>query len=424
MAHSFVHCADLHIDSPLHGLRRQEGAVPARLARATRDAFEALVEQAIEEAVDFLVIAGDLYDGDWPDANTGIWFVGQMGRLQRAGIPVFVLRGNHDAENRMTRHLTLPDNVTVFSHRKAETLRIDDLRVALHGRSFAKRDETADMVPDYPPAVAGWLNIGVLHSALEGNPAHSPYAPTTLAALQAKGYHYWALGHVHQRQVLSEEPWVVFPGNLQGRHVRETGAKGYYRVHFEGEAVLGAEFRAADVVRWAEVSVDITGIDNLARLWLAIREALEAALGNAEGRPLAARIAFVGRGALHGQLLHDRLRVEDEVLAAAAALGEDRVWIEKLRFATEPLLSEAAVRERGDALGDLARLLGQAAGDPDLLAAIEGDLALLRGKLPRELAEAAEDPLLQTALEGEIARLIDPVGGELVARLARADRGE
>ena len=192
----------------------------------TRDAFTNLIDAAIEEQVDFVVIAGDLYDGNWKDYNTGHFFVREMGRLNKALIPVYLLFGNHDAESEMTRRLTFPPNVHVFDAMRPVTHRIEALHVALHGRSFKDAATIENLAVDYPDPVPGWLNIGVLHTALEGYAAHARYAPCSLAELTAKGYDYWALGHVHEHAVLQQDPWVVFPGNLQGRHIRETGPRG------------------------------------------------------------------------------------------------------------------------------------------------------------------------------------------------------
>lgn len=222
----FFHSADIHLDSPLRGLAGQEGNAVARVRTATREALHTLVGLAIEEKVDFLIIAGDLYDGDWRDYKTGLFFAAQMGRLNKEGIPVYLLHGNHDAESQITRRLELPDNVHVFGTRKPETYVLDELQVALHGQSFRQRDITDNLVPDYPAPVSGTFNIGVLHTGLGGMGGHENYAPCAIEDLTNKGYDYWALGHVHQAGVLSEKPHVVFPGNLQGRHARETGAKG------------------------------------------------------------------------------------------------------------------------------------------------------------------------------------------------------
>ena len=198
----FIHTADIHLDSPLIGLSSYQDAPAALLRTATRDAFENLVSEAISEKVDFIIIAGDLYDGNWKDFNTGIFFARQMGRLKAVGIPVYLLFGNHDAESEMTKKLLLPDNVHSFRSGKAETFKLPELCVALHGRSFKEAATTENLAVSYPEPIAGWLNIGVLHTALEGNAAHPNYAPCSIAELEARGYQYWALGHVHEDLLL------------------------------------------------------------------------------------------------------------------------------------------------------------------------------------------------------------------------------
>ena len=149
---SFIHAADIHLDSPLLGLSAYEGAPVELLRNAPRAAFNNLIDEAIRERVDFMVIAGDLYDGAWRDFNTGLFFAGEMGRLKREGILVFIGHGNHDAESELTKSLTLPENVTVFSTRKAETKALEHLGVVLHGQSFRDAKTEENLAVDYPPA--------------------------------------------------------------------------------------------------------------------------------------------------------------------------------------------------------------------------------------------------------------------------------
>ena len=222
----FLHAADIHLDSALHGLERYEGAPVEEIRSATRRAFDNLIELAIDEEVAFVLLAGDLYDGDWKDYNTGLYFVERMRRLHDAGIRVFIVAGNHDAASQITKHLRLPDNVTLFSTRQPERVVLEDLDVAIHGQGFATRAVTDDLSQAYPQGDPQRFNIGLLHTCLDGKPGHEPYAPCSIAGLRSKGYQYWALGHVHKREEVSQDPWIVFPGNIQGRHIRESGPKG------------------------------------------------------------------------------------------------------------------------------------------------------------------------------------------------------
>ncbi|MFC6747916.1 exonuclease SbcCD subunit D [Methylobacterium persicinum] len=222
----FIHAADLHLGSPLIGLAGRDADLARRLAAAGRTAFEDLVTFAIETAVAFVVVAGDIYDGDWADASIGLFFARQVGRLDRAGIPIVMVRGNHDAESVITRTITLPTSVHVFPSNRATTHTLDRWRVALHGRSFPNRAVEENLSLTYPAAMPGWFNLGVLHTSCTGHAAHATYAPCSVPDLARLGYGYWALGHIHEYQELSRDPWIVFPGNLQGRSVRECGPRG------------------------------------------------------------------------------------------------------------------------------------------------------------------------------------------------------
>jgi exonuclease SbcD len=415
----FIHAADIHLDSPLSGLAAYKDAPSEVLRTATRDAFTRLIDAAIEEAVDFLVIAGDLYDGNWKDYNTGHYFCREMGRLNRAGIPVYLLFGNHDAESEMTKKLVLPPNVHLFETRKPSSFRIESLRVALHGRSFKEAATTENLAVGYPAAEPGWLNIGVLHTALEGNAAHATYAPCSLAELTAKGYDYWALGHVHEYAVLQRDPWVVFPGNLQGRHIRETGARGAVMVSADEAGVHAVERLLVDVLRWHVVDVDASqagSLDDVVRL---AGQAFETLIGATPGdRYLSVRVRITGKTAAHGELFGLEPHLRAEILGQAAAVGIDRLWVEKVRIETEPPGDSWDIRARSDAIADLQRLLEEAPLDAALLAALVDDLRQLVDKAPLELIQAI--PEFRAIRNGDVASIVRAVSPGLLAHLAKA----
>ena len=418
MSFRFLHAADIHLDSPLQGLAGHEGTTAERIRTATRGAFDQLVGLAIEEQVAFLVIAGDLYDGDWRDYKTGLFFVSQVGRLHKAGIPVYLLYGNHDAESQITRRLTLPDNVSVFNSRKPQSFRMDDLGVVLHGQSFRQRDVTDNLALTYPEPVAGAFNIGVLHTGLGGMGGHENYAPCSLNDLVNKGYDYWALGHVHQAAVLHERPHIVFPGNLQGRHVRETGAKGASLVTVENSEIVDLATLPSDVVRWSVVPVDLEHATSIGEVVDRIRDAIENAVATlADGRLLACRIELQGRTETHGQLLTAEDHLLAEARSSALGLGDDTAWVEKVVIATEPDIDPKTLAEREDAVGELQRMLQEAGSDADLLRQLETDIGEMVRRLPHEARDGVEDTVLKAAMGGDHAALIAAVTPYLSARL-------
>jgi DNA repair exonuclease SbcCD nuclease subunit len=401
----FLHAADLHLDSPLRGLERYEDAPVEEVRGAPRRALENLVQLALDEGVDFVLLAGDLYDGDWRDYNTGLFFVSQMRRLEQAGIPVHLVSGNHDAASQITKSLRLPDNVFRYQQTKPQTLELPELGVAIHGQSFATRSVTRDLAAEFPEGDAARFDIGLLHTSLDGRPGHDDYAPSHPDTLRSKGYDYWALGHVHEREIVSEDPWIVFPGNLQGRHARETGAKGCSLVTVEnGALVAPPEHRSLDAVRWAELQVDLEGVGNGEETIDRVREALEAASDAAEGRLLAARIVLRGRTPAHAELVRDGERWIQEYRAQASGLGEPGVWLEEVRFETRHEHDLPRAMERDDALGDLIRLIAGLEEDVPALEEIARGFGDLARKLPVEI-RSGEEPLDPTDVEALRQRL-------------------
>lgn len=415
----FIHAADIHLDSPLNGLSAYPDAPAEQLRSATRDAFTVLVDRAIEEAVDFMVIAGDLYDGGWRDYNTGIFFCKEMGRLKRAGIPVYLLFGNHDAESEMTKKLELPDNVHTFSASRPQTFKVEGLAVALHGQSFKQRDITTNLVTGYPAPVADHFNIGVLHTALEGYASHPNYAPCTIDELHGKGYQYWALGHVHEFEKWSGPATIVFPGNLQGRNVRERGRRGAVQVTVDDAGDITVERMFIDILRWEHLTVDASGCETLEEVVRKTGQGLEALLDIDGEVPRAARITITGKTKAHGDLFGLAAQLRHEVLAQIAAIGNERLWLEKVRVETQPVVDVAKLQERNDAFTDLQVILEEAATDVEFNAQLQAALAPFAAKAPLELQ--SEVPLIEQIRKGDLQALVNEVAPGLLAHLSQAE---
>ena len=415
---SFIHAADVHLDSPLHGLARYDGVPVEEVRGATRAAFDRLIDTAIDRQVDFLLISGDLYDGDWRDMGTGLYFAAAMGKLGRAGIPVYLLAGNHDAASVITKALPAIPNVHTFSTRTAQSHLIPHLGVALHGRSFAEREVYENLAASYPSPVPGAFNIGLLHTALAGHAAHAAYAPCTPQELAAKGYDYWALGHVHDHAVVATDPYIVFPGNLQGRNIREQGPKGVVLVTVEDGEVARLTPLALDVVRWARVAADATGTADIGELHDRIRAAIRAARDTlAEERPLLLRLTVSGDTALHGALQDVALALRDDVRGIAAEVATD-LWVEKVEVRTRSVAAPQAAIATA-AMDDIGSLLGDM--DDSLVAALKKDFAVFLASLPAASLPAAEPgSLLHAAGQGEWAEILGIARSALGTRLGSA----
>lgn len=381
----FIHAADIHLDSPLRGLYHYEGAPVDSIRGATREALKGLVRTAIDENVAFVVIAGDLFDGDWNDYNTGLFFAGQMSRLRERDIPVFYLPGNHDATSRITKTLKMPNNVHVFSTSRPETITLRDIGVALHGQGFSRPDITENLAAHYPPAREGLYNIGVLHTGATGREGHELYAPCKIQDLTSKAYDYWALGHIHKREILLDSPWILFPGNIQGRHIRETGPKGCTLATVEDDGSTVIEEVSLDVVRWAGLDVDATGADSGDEVMVEVRSATERELANADGRLLAVRVTITGACGAHEALNAEHDRWINQIRAEATDIGGSDVWIEKVVLQTNLPVDLEKLASSDSPVGDLLRFIQQIETDPKELSELAEVLSALKSRLPVEL---------------------------------------
>jgi len=418
----FIHAADTHIDSRLLGLAAYEGAPAERLRGATRDAFANLVTLAIEERADFVIIAGDLFDGTWDDMRTGLWTAGQFQRLARENIPVFLVRGNHDAASKVRARITWPKNeknediVREFSVRNPQTIKLGGLGVALHGRGFTHQEAPDDLAKDYPKPIDGMFNIGVLHTSLSGDANHDTYAPTSEDVLTNKGYDYWALGHVHQRRTMREGPRIEYPGNTQGRHARETGPKGCLVVTVEDGEIDQVDFHPTDVLRWHREEIALAEGDGLDDMYDLVRDRLQACHEDDEGRFMAVRLSVRGACRAHNDLVRKSEREEAIAQIRNLANEIDEVWVEKIQLETSPPIDLEQLRKGRDLLGDLLRHVEQVSEDNEQLIALAEALKPLGDKAAAELDQAGAR--LDEA--DHLRRWVKQAEGILVARLTEA----
>jgi exonuclease SbcD len=413
----FVHAADLHLDSPMKGLSTYAGAPVEAMRGATRQAFESLVALCVDEDADLLVIAGDVYDGDWKDFSTGLYLRAQLARLRDEGTEVVLIRGNHDAASVITRNLKLP-GVHVLSHSKPESVVLEDIGTVVHGQSFATRAVTENLAAGYPEPLADLVNIGLLHTCLSGFAEHENYAPCRLEELIAHGYDYWALGHVHEHAVLHVDPHVVFAGNIQGRQMRECGPKGVTVVDVVDDEIT-LSHRALDHVRWTRVNVNVGGVSDDIEVLERVEDALKAEIEAANGRLLAARIQIGGVTSAHGLLVRERERLDSELRGLATDLGVEQLWLERIDWQTEAPRSSTV---SDDAVGEALKVLRSVNDDPQILATLADGLRPLALKLPAEVKTGPDgiDPLDPDMLKSVLADVQRTLPSLLIGRKAAA----
>lgn len=349
-----LHCADLHLDSPLRGLARREEAPVEALRGATRRAFERAVDVALDEQVAAVVIAGDLYDGNRDDYQTAMFLQRQLHRLRDAAIAVVIAYGNHDAESEITRRLSLPDKVSVLPSAAAATVVLEDVGLAVHGRSYATRSVDEDLTVGYPAPVAGLFNVGVLHTSLDGRPGHARYAPCTPDGLVRRGYQYWALGHVHRREELHRDGvTAVFPGNICGRDVGETGSKGATLVEYDGDRLAGVVHRELAPVRWHRLAVDASHAASADEVGTVVVEQLQSVRDAAPGVLHAVRLAIAADRRAFGRWAQDPEQWEAQLRSDAAG-GDEAVWLERIEVRPPPSPPEPVA---DDALAAVAEVI-------------------------------------------------------------------
>ena len=419
MPFRFVHAADIHLDSPLRSLALRDPQLGELIGNASRRALEAIVKLCLDEQVDALLIAGDLYDGEQTSMKTARFLAAQIGRLVQAGIGVFIIRGNHDAASKITAELSFPPSVKIFSGR-AEALQLDReagaLPVVIHGISFAKPHAPESLLPKYKPPVEGAANIGMMHTSLAGVAGHDPYAPCPARDLDAFGYQYWALGHIHQRSVTLGKSTVVMPGNPQGRDINEAGAKSVTLVTIADDRTVHLEERITSIAQFERVPVCLDQIAEWPDMVSASVAAVERVRAAALSEHLVVRLAIGGTTPLAWQLRRDLDLVKQ---AVEQALPVERSWIEKIEIScTAP---GVAVDSGADPLLDLRALMQGDIGKSAGFTAAATDIANeLRAQLPPELRGILGND--EASFQTSLAALIDQGAEDVLARLHAPSR--
>lgn len=413
----FIHAADLHLDSPFTGIRAAAPeSVASALYSATFDSYRNIIDLCISERVDALLVAGDIYDGADRSLRAQRAFIDGLRSLDAAGIRSFVCHGNHDPLDGWEARLDYPDGchrfgpdfeaVPVFSEEPGRAL--------VYGISYPTRDVYDNLVSRLGPVDDRAFTLGLLHANVGGNADHALYAPCSLDDLAQSGIDYWALGHVHTRQVLRERaPTVVYPGNPQGRHPNETGARGVYLVEVDDAGSVSLDFRPTDTVRWERVSIDIGALETEQDLLNEIDDAMQNLLDGAEDRSVVVRMILIGRGELNRFLRQPG--AVDDLLAGVNEQWAERlpfVWCERIEDETAAAIDRDALRSGEDFLSEVLRTADQVRGEPAALHAELADLYQHR-RFRQHLAGLTDE---------ETATLLDDAEALAVNLLAEDDR--
>jgi DNA repair exonuclease SbcCD nuclease subunit len=367
----FIHTADLHLDSPFRGLSNAAPKLRDSLQDATLGALERVVDWTIQSRSDFLVVAGDLYDSKDRSLRALVSFRKQMERLAERDVPVFIVHGNHDPLNGWGSEFQLPANVVTFGPkpRTEPVLRRGREVARVTGVSYPRERVTENLAATMRPEAGAPSSVAVLHANIGQMSGHADYAPAGLGDLNAAGFDYWALGHVHTRTVLQDEPAaVVYPGNTQGRNPRETGPRGCFQVDVDAHGKPHFEYVDTGLVRWAHLQIPIQRHTRMESLLDAMLEKGRAAAAEFKGATIT-RCTLHGTGPLHRDLQREGV-AED-----LAGELEEVLRVESVRIATGPELDFASLAQTETLVSDFLKLADRALEDP-----------VLRGKLADSLA--------------------------------------
>lgn len=357
MSVRFLHAADLHLGSQLKTRHRRSHRSDDGLDSAVYTAVERLFDVAIGESVDFVVVAGDLYDEAARSVRANAFLKEQFERLAARDIPAYVAYGNHDPVGNATTYVDLPDNVHEFDHEEPEEFLYPDStapEARIWGQSYRDRHESRSMYRRFTPDDGRIPNVGVLHTALD--PDGGKYVPVARSDLEGKDdVHYWALGHVHDSRILAGERPIAYPGVPQGRQITEQGVGGCYLVELDASGTADVEFVPTSPVVWRTVEVDVGGEDvasipDVERAVERAADALSASIDPFDGADVAVRDhewgiegyvcrwRLTGNGPAHQTLAgdEDAIRELTKRLRRRLASREPFVWTDAVRDATGP----------------------------------------------------------------------------------------
>jgi DNA repair protein SbcD/Mre11 len=367
----FIHTADLHLDSPCVGMRAISGELQKQLQESTFLAFERIVELCLEHQVDFLTIAGDIYDGADRSLRAQIFFREQVRRLEEHGIRVFVIHGNHDHLGGQITSLKWPDNVHVFpaGHVSSAAVYRDGEEIArVYGISYPKQAVTERYVNKFQKEADAPYAVALLHTNVGDLSEHANYAPATVEELERAGMDFWGLGHIHVPKLLKDQnPVILYPGNPQGRHIREAGERGCYLVEVDSNYHTTLTFLPTQQVRWTEMEIPLQREEQEGELLDRIVQEINQTMDEASETQVI-RLRITGQGSLHSSLQSREFLLQfQESLQTMLDLCTLPVWVESIQVNTSPAFNLEELRMQPNFIGDFLSIRERLEKDPSAL---------------------------------------------------------
>ncbi len=416
----FIHTADLHLDTPFKGLASWNKDLACKLKDATFRSLKKIIDLCLKENVDFLIISGDIFESENKSLAAQLQFISELKRLSDSGIHAYFVCGNHDPLNSWLDTVQFPENIYRFGSSKIENytyIRNKKPVADISGISFQEKVIKDNLALKYKTVSnPSPVSIAVLHGTTGKAGPHENYAPFKVTDVLNKGFNYWALGHIHKRQIIHESnPAIVYPGNPQGRDFGETGEKGCYLVEIDSNSKVNLKFIPVHLIRFEHIEVELNDEDKIDRLPDKIEDNKNNIKDFDDKTSYILRVKLTGRTSLH---THLNKPGEIEILREHFNEGQlDRInftWIDRIELDTRPVIDLGQIEKGNDFTAELLRTFNEYEADSNKLTDLiksmdEENLSYQIRKEITALTEYEQKEVLQKAKWKLIDQLIKDI---------------
>lgn len=415
----FIHCADLHLDSPFQGLTTKEPSLADKFKHSTNEAFVRIIDLCLAEEVDFFTIGGDTFDGADRSLCAQILLRDQFERLHKADIPVIIVAGNHDPLSDWLTEIKYPENVHLLAGNKVEQIPIEKngkVITTIFGISYKVSDVAENLSLKFQTKEKDTVSIGLLHANVGSRKEHAPYAPCTVNNLKAANMDIWLLGHIHTPEVLYDDPLILYPGNIQGRHINEDGPRGCYLIKVDSSRKISYEFKPVQNILWKQEEVNIKNIMTAIELIDLLSDKCEEELSKltSDEKGIVIRWKLTGSSPLYHELtMTDKIEETKEILVERFFNQTPFIFPESIRLSIKPERKKEDYLNQENFIGDFLRLAGKVENDDqmkkDLLEMLNQPLS--NRTIRKYLGEVDEKELLDI-LDHSVNRGMDLLSGD------------
>jgi DNA repair exonuclease SbcCD nuclease subunit len=415
----FIHCADLHLDSPFQGLTTKEPSLADRFKHSTNEAFVKIIDLCLAEKVDFLTIGGDTFDGADRSLCAQILLRDQFERLHKANIPVIIVAGNHDPLSDWLTEIKYPENVHLLGGDKVDQVPIGKhgkAAATIHGISYKVREMTENLSLKFQAKEKDTVSIGMLHANVGSKKEHAPYSPCTINDLKACNMDIWLLGHIHTPEVLCDDPLILYPGNIQGRHINEDGTRGCYIIKIDSSHKISYEFKPVQNIMWKQEEISIKNIMTAIELADLLSDKCEEELSKLfnDEKGTVIRWKLTGSSPLYHELtMTDKIEETKEILVERFFNHTPFIFPESIRLSIKPERQKEDYLNQENFIGDFLRLAGKIENDDKMKSELLQMLNQpLSNRTIRKYLEEVNEKELLDILEDSVNLGMDLLSGD------------